>query len=121
MFETGESQKSKTRFRSSDARCRPNVDCRVQTAIKKNGCPPRQPSLYFSFSNNPKLDYRSASSDQVDDQYDHGYNQQQMDQAACYMEAESQKPENQQNGKNGPEHNLALPLSKSSIDKMGAL
>jgi hypothetical protein len=33
-----------------------------------------------------------------------------VDQAACYMEAESQKPENQQNGKNGPEHNLALPF-----------
>jgi hypothetical protein len=119
MFETGERKRAKHDFAQTTPVGRMlTAECRLRS---KNGCPPRQPSLYFSFSYNPKLDYRSPSGDQVDDQYDHSYNQQQVDQAACYMEAESQKPENQQNSKNGPEHNLALPFSKSSIDKMGAL
>jgi hypothetical protein len=43
-----------------------------------------------------------------------------MDQAAGHMETESQKPENQQNGKDCPEH-IWPSLSKSSTDKMGQL
>ena len=50
------------------------------------------------------LDHRSSSSDQVDNQHDHGRDQQQVDQAAGHVEAESQKPENQQDGKDCPEH-----------------
>ena len=77
----------------------------------------RRPSFLFRVA---QLDHSSSSGDQVNDQHDHGCDQQQMDQAACHMEAESQEPENQQDGEDCPEH-IWPSLSKSSIDKMGPL
>jgi len=46
----------------------------------------------------------SAAGDQVDDEHDQRGNQQQVNQAAGYMQTEPEEPENQQNRKNGPEH-----------------
>ena len=43
-----------------------------------------------------------------------------MNQAACHMEAESQEPENQQNGKDCPEH-IGPSLFEVLADKMGTL
>lgn len=52
----------------------------------------------------PWLEYSSSAGNQVNDQHNHGNHQQQVDQAAANMEAESQKPENQQNRENCPKH-----------------
>jgi hypothetical protein len=47
---------------------------------------------------------RASSGEQVDKQHNHGDHQQQMDQTSSDVKAESQKPHNEQNYKNGPEH-----------------
>jgi hypothetical protein len=47
---------------------------------------------------------RAAAGEQVDEQHNDGDNQQQMDQTPCHVKAESQKPHDEQNYKNGPEH-----------------
>src|SRR5262249_23676783 len=54
----------------------------------------------------------SAAGDQVDDEHDQRGNQQQVNQAAGYMQTEPEEPENQQNGKYGPEHRPSLLSSK---------
>jgi hypothetical protein len=50
------------------------------------------------------LKLNSAACDQVDDQHDNSQYQQQMDEAASNVEAEAQKPQDQQNRKNCPKH-----------------
>jgi hypothetical protein len=47
---------------------------------------------------------RPPASKQVDEQHNHRDNQQQMDQASSHVKAESQKPHNEQNYKDGPKH-----------------
>jgi hypothetical protein len=49
-----------------------------------------------------------AAGDQVEDQNDQRYNQQKVNQAAGYMEAETQQPQNQENYENCPKHGCAL-------------
>jgi hypothetical protein len=46
----------------------------------------------------------SASGDKVDDQYDHGYHQQDVNQAAGHVETEAQNPQKQKDYKNRPKH-----------------
>jgi hypothetical protein len=54
-----------------------------------------------------KLDC-SASGNQVNDQNHDGDHQQKVDEAACYVEAEAEKPQNQKNDDNRPEHVFLL-------------
>src|SRR5437764_473423 len=54
----------------------------------------------------------SAAGDQVDDEHDQRGNQQQVNQAAGYMQTEPEEPKNQQNGKYGPEHRPSLLSSR---------
>src|SRR5664279_2142172 len=46
----------------------------------------------------------SAATDQIDDQDYDGDDQQKVDQTATYVETEAEKPQNQKNDKNRPEH-----------------
>ena len=46
----------------------------------------------------------SPAAYQVDDEYDHSYNQQQVNKAACDMKAESQEPHNYEDDENCPKH-----------------
>jgi hypothetical protein len=57
---------------------------------------------------------RSASSaQQVNDQDYQTHNQEQVDQAAADMQAETQKPQDQKNNQNCPKHgNLLFPHAK---------
>jgi hypothetical protein len=50
----------------------------------------------------------SASGQQVEDQDDYRQYQKQVNQGAGYMEAETQKPENQKNYEDCPEHSYSL-------------
>jgi hypothetical protein len=68
-----------------------------------------------------QLDHCSSPSDQVDDQHDHSCDQQQVDQTPSHMEAESQKPENQQDGKDCPEHIRPSLFRTPRSNKMGPL
>src|SRR5450755_513748 len=52
----------------------------------------------------------SAATDQVDDQNHDGNDQQNVDQTACYVETETEQPQNQENYKNRPKHELLLRL-----------
>ena len=45
-----------------------------------------------------------APSDQVDDQYNHCDDQENVDQTSCNVEAEAQNPQDQQDYKDSPEH-----------------
>jgi hypothetical protein len=45
-----------------------------------------------------------AAADQVNDSHDDGDHQQQVDQAAGYMESPTEKPEYDQDGENSPKH-----------------
>jgi hypothetical protein len=58
----------------------------------------------------------SPSGQQVEDQNDHRQYQKQVNQGAGYMEAETQKPENQKNYEDCPEHShsLAAPRAHES-------
>ena len=58
---------------------------------------------YRSYRNRRELK-RSASRDQLDDQYDYGHNQQKVDEAAGHVETETQNPENQKYYKDSPKH-----------------
>jgi hypothetical protein len=49
----------------------------------------------------------SASGDQVDNQHDDGDNQQQVDHAARYMQAEAKNPKSQNDYKECPKHCLS--------------
>jgi hypothetical protein len=57
---------------------------------------------------------RSPASYQVDDQNDHGYYEQQMDQAAANVRKQANQPQDQQNYQNCPQHDLNLLLTLSS-------
>src|SRR5664279_4927115 len=50
----------------------------------------------------------SAATDQIDDQDYDGDDQQKVDQTATYVETEAEKPQNQKNDKNRPEHMFLL-------------
>jgi hypothetical protein len=52
----------------------------------------------------------SAAADQVEDQDYDGNDQQNVDQAASYMKAETKQPQNQENYQNRPEHTFLLRL-----------
>src|SRR5271166_1692461 len=58
----------------------------------------------------------SATTDQVDDQDHDGNNQQNVDQAARYVQAESKQPQNQENYQNCPEHMLLLKAWLRALD-----
>jgi hypothetical protein len=47
---------------------------------------------------------RPSAGDQVEDKDDQRYDQEKMNQAAGYMKAEAQEPQNQNDNKNCPEH-----------------
>jgi hypothetical protein len=48
--------------------------------------------------------------DQINDQNHHGYDEYQMDELAAKMADEAEKPENQQNNKDSPEHKVSFGL-----------
>jgi hypothetical protein len=50
----------------------------------------------------------SASGNQVDDQNNYSDHQQEVDQAACDVKAETEKPQNQKNDKDRPKHRFLL-------------
>jgi hypothetical protein len=52
----------------------------------------------------------ASAGDEVEDEYDERYHQQQMDEAAGNVEAESEQPQDQNNYEDGPEH--FIPLAK---------
>jgi hypothetical protein len=52
----------------------------------------------------PVVLYRSAPADQLNEQNDDGDHQQHMNEVAGDVEAESQKPQDQQDYENGPKH-----------------
>jgi hypothetical protein len=54
------------------------------------------------------LQHSSPAGYQVDDEHDKRDNQQQMDQAASNVQAESNNPQNQKNYKDRPEHMLSF-------------
>jgi hypothetical protein len=55
----------------------------------------------------PRLE-RTSARDQIDDQDDDRNDEQQMDELAAKMTHEAEKPENQQNYKDGPEHKVSF-------------
>lgn len=57
---------------------------------------------------------RASAGEQVDEQHNHGDNQQQMDQTSSHVKAEPQKPHNEENYKDGPEHRPLQGLSLRS-------
>ena len=57
---------------------------------------------------------RASAGEQVDEQHNHGDNQQQMDQTSSHVKAEPQKPQNEENYKNRPEHKPSTHLSLRS-------
>jgi hypothetical protein len=64
-------------------------------------------------------DRATAASQQVDDQNDYRDHQQQVDQAARYVKAETQQPQNQQDHKNSPQHIAHLQIVDYSIATPG--
>ena len=73
-------------------------------SLSQKKCPAVSPGSVSPIQDRKNSNDGSAAGDQVDDEHDQRGNQQQVNQAAGYMQAEPEEPQNQQNGKYGPEH-----------------
>src|SRR2546423_14712909 len=83
----------------------------LSTACKKK-CPAGSPGNLPRFRIFKNSNDGSAAGDQVNNKHDHCGDQQQVNQAAGYMQTEPEEPKNQQNGKYGPEHRPSLLSSR---------